>query len=170
LIEKPMTHSPAGSALSIKPANQRSMARFAACQALYQMDVAGTSLDAILMNYEQGMPLADIQENEGAEDTPSFAKMDQAYFRHIVRRVLEFQKNIDVLLNQTLTQGWPLIRIDSLVRAILRCGTCELLYFKDVPKPVIINEYLDISKAYYDKEETRLVNGVLDNLAKQQTK
>jgi N utilization substance protein B len=57
-------------------------------------------------------------------------------------------------------------RIDSTLRAILRAGAYELMERKDVPVAVIVSEYLDIAKAFYVDDEPKLVNAVLDRIAR----
>ena len=91
---------------------------------------------------------------------------DPAYFRDIVTGVVRVQRDIDPLVHKALVEGWPLKRIDVTLRAILRAGTFELIARKDVPAKVIISEYLDVAKAFFVEDEPRLVNGVLDKLAR----
>ena len=57
--------------------------------------------------------------------------------------------------------------LDSILRAILRAGTYELGHRQDVPAAVVINEYLDIAHAFFEGDEPKFVNGVLDRLARQ---
>jgi N utilization substance protein B len=66
-----------------------------------------------------------------------------------------------------MVEGWPLTRLDVTLRAILRAATWELLGRKDVPAPVVITEYVDVAKAFFEKDEPRIVNGVLDKLARE---
>ncbi len=54
------------------------------------------------------------------------------------------------------------------VRAILRAGVFELLERLDVPAPVVINEYIDIAHAFFSEDEPRVVNGILDKVARWQ--
>ena len=65
-----------------------------------------------------------------------------------------------------LATGWRLVRIDSIVRAILRAGVFELLELTDIPPSVVISEYLEVANAFFEGEEPKLVNGVLDALAR----
>jgi N utilization substance protein B len=66
-----------------------------------------------------------------------------------------------------LSQSWPLKRIESLMRAVLRAGAYELDHRRDVPARVVVTEYVDVAGAFVDREETGMVNGVLDQLARQ---
>jgi len=77
------------------------------------------------------------------------------------------QRTIDQSINASLVEGWPLTRIEAVLRAILRSGCFELLRRKDVPAKVVIREYGDIARAFYKGEEVGMVSAVLDRLAHQ---
>lgn len=143
-----------------RPANKRGAARLAAVQALYQMDVAGTGLLETTAEYEAFRLGKEI-------DGETYREADAQWFRSILAGVVEDQKSIDPIIRRSLTQDWPLSRLDSTLRAILRAGVYELRKRMDVPVPVIVSEYVDIAKAFYgDDEEPKLVNAVLDRVAR----
>ena len=140
-------------------AAKRSAARLAAVQALYQMDLAHTDLNDVIEEFSDGRLSSDM---DGAE----FNDVDPAFFRDILSGVVREQKTLDPLLDNQLAIGWRLARIDSILRAILRSGAYELQYRSDIPAKVVINEYVDVAHAFFVKDEPRVVNGVLDHLAK----
>jgi N utilization substance protein B len=142
-----------------RPANKRGAARLAAVQALYQMDVAGSGLLETTAEYE-AFRLG--KEVDGA----TYREADAQWFRAILSGVVENQKSIDPIIRQALTEDWPLSRLDSTLRAILRAGVCELMKRSDVPVAVIVSEYVDIGKAFYDEDEPKLVNAVLDRVSR----
>ncbi len=142
-----------------KPANQRGAARLAAVQALYQMDVGHQSLEETLAQfntYRLG------REIEGEQYLPA----DADFFGQIVRGVIKSQLEIDPMVDSALADGWPMARIDATLRAILRAAGFELMRRKDIPTGVVITEYVDIAKAFFEGEVPALVNGVLDNIAR----
>ncbi|NGR08669.1 transcription antitermination factor NusB [bacterium SGD-2] len=158
-----MTSAPKDNEEHPRPANKRGAARLAAVQALYQMDIGGSGLLETTAEYE-AFRLG--QEIDGVQ----YREADPQWFRAILAGVVENQKLIDPIIRKSLTEDWPLSRLDSTLRAILRAGTFELLKKLDVPVPVIITEYLDIARAFYtesDDEEPRLVNAVLDRIARE---
>jgi N utilization substance protein B len=65
-----------------------------------------------------------------------------------------------------LTEEWPLLRLETILRAVLRAGTYELAHRRDVPPRVAISEYLAIAHAFFTGKEPGLVNGVLDRIAR----
>ncbi len=142
----------------IKTANKRGVARLAAVQALYQMDVAGTGVLEVVAEYEEYRLGKEV-------DGKQYLDADPQWFRAIVSGVVANQTTLDPMIRQALTEDWPLSRLDSTLRAILRAGIWELKNKADVPTAVIVSEYVDIAKAFYTEEEPKLVNAVLDRLA-----
>ena len=138
---------------------KRAAARLAAVQALYQMDVAKKGINEILAEFESHWI---GQEVEGDQYNPA----ELAFFRNVLEGVLVEQGEVDVLVDRALQQGWPLRRVEAVLRAILRAGAYELLMRKDVPVRVVITEYTDIAGAFFEGEEVGMVNGVLDTLAR----
>jgi N utilization substance protein B len=65
-----------------------------------------------------------------------------------------------------ILEGWPLKRVEAIMRATLRAGAFELKHGKDVPPRVILSEYVDIASAFLEKDEVGMVNAVLDRLAR----
>lgn len=141
-----------------KPANKRGAARLAAVQALYQMDVTGVGLLEIASEYETFRLGKEV-------DGDLYRDADPQWFRMIIAGVVDNQRQIDPVIHQSLPESWPLSRVDSTLRAILRAGVFELMKKVDVPVAVIVTEYVDIAKAFYDAEEPGLVNAVLDRVA-----
>jgi len=142
-----------------RQANKRGAARLAAVQALYQMDVAGSGLLEIAAEYETFRLGKEV-------DGALYREADPQWFRAILSGVVEHQKAVDPEIGLALPEDWPLSRLDATLRAILRAGVFELLKKEDVPVAVIVSEYVDIAKAFYAADEPRLVNAVLDRVAR----
>lgn len=142
-----------------RKANKRGAARLAAVQALYQMDLAGTGLNEILAQFESHWIGREV---EGAQYLPAEA----AFFRDIVSGVVRDQRELDPLIDEALSKGWPLKRIETVLRAALRAGAYELIHRSDVPARVVIAEYADVAAAFVERDETGMVNAVLDQLAR----
>lgn len=142
-----------------RKANKRGAARLAAVQALYQMDMAGTGLNEILAEFESHWLGREV---EGAQYLPAEA----AFFRDIVSGVVRDQRELDPLIDDALQSGWPLKRIEAVLRAALRAGCYELKARRDVPARVVITEYADVASAFVERDETGMVNAVLDLIAR----
>ncbi|MDX2202506.1 MAG: transcription antitermination factor NusB [Hyphomicrobiaceae bacterium] len=152
--DKPAAGSP-------KPKLSRSRARLEAVQALYQMDLAQTDLANVIEDFKSHR-LEDTEE----EADPAAEEANPQHFAKVLRGVVKRQREIDPMVDEQLAEGWHLTRVDSTVRAILRAGTYELMELTDIPPRVVISEYLEVAKAFFEGDEPRLVNGVLDALAR----
>ncbi|TCU76882.1 NusB antitermination factor [Bradyrhizobium sp. R2.2-H] len=152
------TKKPAGAVE--KKANRRGAARLAAVQALYQMDIAGAGINDIFAEFESHW-----LGNEVEGDT--YLPAEAAFFRDVVSGVVRDQKKLDPLIDEALSKGWPLKRIEAILRAVLRAGAYELQHRKDVPGRVVVSEYVDVANAFVDREETGMVNAVLDQIGRQ---
>lgn len=139
---------------------QRSAARLAIVQALYQMEVAGKGLNEIFAEFESHWIGREI---EGVQYMPA----ELAFFREILQGVLADQRSIDQHVDRALEGGWPLQRLEAVMRAILRAGAYELHKRKDVPTRVVIKEYVDVAGAFFGPTESGMINAVLDRIARE---
>ena len=140
-------------------AAKRSNARLAAVQALYQMEISGAGVADVLAEFEAHWI---GQEVEGVEYKPA----EESFFRDIVGGVVRLQREIDPKVDKALAEGWPLKRVDAIMRAVLRAGAYELSGRRDIPPRVSITEYVDVAHAFLDRDEAGMVNAVLDKLAR----
>ena len=137
---------------------KRTVARLAAVQALYQIDLSGAKPEAVIAEF--------VKHRLGREvDGQNYGEADAALFADIVRGTTARCEDLDRAISGVLTPDWPLARLETVLRAILRAGAYELLARSDVPARVAISEYLDVAHAFYAGKEPGLVNGVLDRLA-----
>ncbi len=140
-------------------ARSRSAARLAAVQALYQQEMENTPMTVLLHEFHQHRLGATIEDAVYAD-----AEVD--FFNDVVKGVDARRAEIDALVETNLATGWTLDRLDRPLRQILRAGTYELLARNDIAVGSIINEYLDVTHAFYERKEKGFVNGVLDAVAK----
>ncbi len=141
--------------------DQRSAARLAVVQALYQMEVAGKGLNEIFAEFESHWIGREI---EGAQYKPA----ELSFFRDVLQGVLTDQVAIDRQIDCALAGGWPLQRLEAVMRAALRAGAYELRARKDVPARVAIKEYVDVAGAFFGPTESGMVNAVLDKIAREE--
>ncbi len=138
---------------------QRSAARLAAVQALYQRHMEQTALAKLLDEFHQHRLGQEIEEDQ-YED----AEVD--FFDDVVAGVVAREEEIDAKLTEKLAQGWTLARLDKTMLQILRCGAYELMARADVPMATAISEYVDVAHAFFDEREAKFVNGILDAVGK----
>jgi transcription antitermination protein NusB len=136
----------------------RSVARLAAVQALYQMETAGAGSEAVIREFSEHRFDRDV-------DGERLAPADEAYFAALVRGAVTDQRRLDGAIRKRLAEGWRLDRIDATLRAILRVGAFELTG-GDAPSEVVIDEYVEIAKSFFDGPEAGFVNAALDGIAR----
>ncbi|MCX7899903.1 MAG: transcription antitermination factor NusB [Methylocystis sp.] len=141
--------------------DQRSAARLSIVQALYQMEVAGKGLNEIFSEFESHWMGREI---ESAQYKPA----DAQFFRDVMTGVLADQVAIDQQIDRVLAGGWPLARVEAVMRAILRAGAYELRARKDVPARAAIKEYVDVAGAFFGPLESGMINAVLDKIAREE--
>lgn len=138
----------------------RRAARLAAVQALYQMELAGTGVAAVVREFHEH------RLGQSSELGP-FEHADGGWFARIVEGVVAEQALLDRQIGERLAEGWRLTRLDPIVRGALRCGAYELLREPEVPVAVVIDEYVRVVRAYHDGPEGGFVNGLLDRLGRE---
>jgi len=87
-------------------------------------------------------------------------------FKTIVEKAVERQATLDRAIARHLSKGWRLERLDAVARAILRAGSAELEQRTDIPVAVVIDEYVEIAKRFFDGPEPGFVNATLDACAR----
>ena len=145
--------------LTSRQRRARTVARLAAVQALYQMELAGEGVETVITEFSNHRFDADLEGEPLAE-------ADEAYFADVVRGVIHSQREIDASVKARLASNWRMERLDATLRALLRCGAWELAHKTDVPKEIVIDEYVELAKAFFDEAEARFVNAALDGVAR----
>ena len=140
-------------------AEMRRGARLAAVQALYQMEVGGRGVVEAMSEFEHFWIGKEVEEIE-------LPKAELNFFRDLLGGVVSEQRLVDRAVDDALAAGWPLKRVEAVVRAVLRAGAYELAFRKDVPARAVISEYVAVTRTFYQGEEIGMVNAVLDKLAR----
>ncbi len=149
------------------PEIDRSSARLVAIQALYEIDMTGVDAGPVLGEFlRQRWKSALAMATEGEKDLPEMVRPDGTLLAELVRGVVEKCAELDGIIGPSLSEEWTIERLEVILRAILRAGTLELLTMSEVPARVVINEYVNVAKAFFDDNKPSLVNGVLDKIAR----
>jgi len=148
----------------------RSVARLAAVQALYQMEVAGVGVEAVVREFSDHR-FGSVLEAEDGSAPPGaaadqLADADEVFFADVVRGVVAHQAAIDQAVSRRLAANWRLERLDATLRATLRSATYELMHRPDIPTEVVLDEYVELAKAFFAKTDSGFVNGALDAVAR----
>ena len=135
----------------------RSLSRLVAVQLLYKKNFDDISFVKAIEEFKQSNNhlLYDHQRDD----------MDSVFFESLVNHLYVSSEIIDNLISDFLENN-SIERLELVLVAILRLATCELLEFSDIPAKVIINEYVNITHAFFDDQQPMLANGVIDGLAR----
>ena len=145
--------------LTSRQRRARTVARLAAVQALYQMELGGQGVDTVVDEFLN-------HRFDGDMDGQPLAEADEEWFAEIVRGVVAGQTAIDTAVVTRLASGWRIERLDATLRALLRAGAWELREKPDVPREIVIDEYVELAKAFFDAAEAKFVNAALDGVAR----
>ncbi|MBB4285043.1 transcription antitermination factor NusB [Roseospira goensis] len=156
-------------------ARRRSAARLAAVQALYAVAVGGATIGDVLREILEGRlggeALADVPDPDGLfeprEEATPLAPADTLVLTQLGRGAAANMDRLDETIDACLSGEWSRGRLETLLRAILRVAVYELTEMADIPPRVTITEYVDLAGAFYDGPEVKLVNAVLDRIARE---
>ena len=126
---------------------KRHEARQKALQVLFQLDNTEMELQEAISHV--------------LEDAPS-----DAFFEQLVEGTISNKEQIDTTLTEKL-EKWSLARLPKIERTILRLATYELLFMKETPQKVVLNEAVELCKLFGDEKSSKFVNGVLSKFTQQ---
>lgn len=139
---------------------RRSVARLGAVQALYQLALnPGLSPEIVIGEFKLHRLGREI-------DGDVYGEADETLFVDIVRGVARHRERLDETIAASLSEEWPLRRLETILRLLLEAGAYELAHRPDVPPRVTLSEYIAIAHAFFDGKEPGLANGVLNRLAR----
>lgn len=154
-----------------KTAFAKTAARIMAVQASYGKDFEGDTdikyeTDEILKH------LVGIFNDASGEDEDiefSDVKPDRKFFKILAEGINSKKNELDEIIVKYLKSGWSIAKLDTLLKSILRAGVYEMTTCPDIPTKVIINEYLNITRAFFDNEDQaqiKFVNALLDQVGR----
>lgn len=150
---------PVGEAADARPLEGlRRLARVAAIQVLYQAAMTQSPIASVASQFE---------EHRLDHEIDGLAlKADRAFFRRLTKGIAADAAALGMLVQERL-KSRQVGRMEYVLQAILMTGTFELQTMKDVPARSTIDEYTEIAAAFFDEGERKLVNAVLDRLARE---
>jgi N utilization substance protein B len=131
---------------------RRRKAREVALQLLYQLDLQG-----------EGDPEPHFDEFWSRHPVDPDAR---GFADGLVRGTKHNERKIDDLISQ-YAENWELDRMAVVDRNILRQGIFELLWMREAPAKVVINEAIEVAKKFSTQESSRFINGILDRVHKE---
>lgn len=138
---------------------RRAGARLAAVQALYEMEQTEKSARATIRDF--------IEDRLGiGPDGLPVEEADPDLFKSIVNAVVEHQAKIDTAILARLAEGWKLTRLDATMRALLRAGAAEFIAHPELSDAVILDEYVSLAHDFFEENDAKFANAVLQNMGR----
>ncbi len=139
----------------------KSASRLYAVQALYQMELSGTTAEKTMREF------LDYRFGAEVEEGVELVEGDVDLFGKIVGEAVNWQGKIDQMTDRALVAKWPIDRIDPILRALFRAAGAEMVAL-DTPPKVVITEFIDVARAFFNEgREVQFVNAVLDHMARE---
>jgi N utilization substance protein B len=132
-------------------------ARLMAVQAVYQASLNEQDLRSAAQEYLEHRVSMHVEGEEIVEP-------DSVLFKKIVSGVAERREDLGGVIQANAKNGGA--GFEALIKAILMCGSYELLAHTKIDAPIIINDYLNVAHGFFNESEVGLVNGILDKVAK----
>lgn len=133
----------------------REITRLFAVQIVYAADILDKSISDVLEGEYSGYHVM-LDENISLND------IDFAFFKKLVDAYSSHASTVDQIISMHISKKWTIERLNKVLIAILRLGITELLYLPGIPLNVTFNEYIEISKSYFNKSDVSFVNGLLN--------
>lgn len=127
---------------------KRTRARECAVKVLYCLDITKQELTSCLSDF--------WQNNQEEAEVKEFANL-------LIKGTIENLERIDNEISAH-AKNWQLSRMAVVDRNILRLASYELLFLKDIPPKVSINEAIELAKKYSGEESSKFINGILDKI------
>lgn len=143
--------------------NSKTVSRIAAIQVFYQYQVTDNEIDLLTKEI-----IALYKNHELSDDTDDYLKYkikpSLAHLYALITLTKEHITTIDQLISKHLVNDSTISAIPMLLLALLRIAVCELCYFVEIPRKVVINEYTDIASDMLCEQDVGFVNFILDNI------
>ena len=151
-----------------KKIRRKSGARLASVQATYMIAYGQLPVDSVIEDFVNGkVGRFVIDENSLAEteEMVEISPIDAQYFEEVVRGVHTKKQDLEKSLGLFLNDKWSFDRMNGVLQSLLLCSVYELTNTLDIDTKVLIQEYVDLAYAFFSKNEPKMVNALLDQIA-----
>lgn len=151
-----------------KKIRRKSGARLASVQATYMIAYGQLPVDNVIEDFVNGKVGRYVIEENSVTETEEMIEVspiDTAYFEELVRGVHTKKQDLEKSLSLFLNDKWSFDRMNGTLQALLLCAVYELTNTLDIDTKVLIQEYVDLAYAFFNKNEPKMVNALLDQIA-----
>ena len=140
-------------------------ARLMAVQAYYAKDQSGESWDQVIGRFLMDEIGGIVLKGE-KEEVITLEPADKSLFAHLTQYVRDNEADLEKMVESTFSSKIKKDKLEVIFKGILLMGAAELFVNSNLDTPIIINEYVDLARSFYDGTEVKIANAVLDKLAK----
>lgn len=147
---------------------KKSGARLAAVQAVYMAVFGDLPVDTVIKDFTDGQIgryVIDENNATNTEELVEISPIDAVYFANLVKGVFQKKEALEKSLTLYLNEKRDFEKMDGTMQALLLCAVYELTNTLDVDTKVLIQEYVDLAYAFFNKNEPKMVNALLDQIA-----
>lgn len=145
---------------------KRSTAREIAVHISFEMAVNDLPAEELLSDFFDKEHYATLAvEADIYEEYPNAKQMD--YIKRLAEGVTEHAAELDMYIEK-YSKDWSISRISRVAAAIMRVAMFEILYMQDIPNGVALNEAVELSKKYEERETVSFINGILGTFVKKE--
>ena len=151
-----------------KKIRRKSGARLASVQATYMIAYGQLPVETVIEDFVQGKVGRYVIDENNVSETEEMIEVspiDTAYFEDVVKGVHAKKQDLEKSLSLFLNDKWSFDRMNGTLQALLLCAVYELTNTSDVDTKVLIQEYVDLAYAFFNKNEPKMVNALLDQIA-----
>lgn len=143
-------------------------ARLLAVQAAYAKEFSDESWDKMISRFLLGEAGGKVIQDgiAGRETYVDLQPADAQLFTKLLKEYQEKEKEINHIIQANISSKMDYERLEILLKCILRIGIAEFYVNPGLDAPIIINEYVDMTRAFFDGPEAKVVNAILDKFSK----
>ncbi|MBQ9090424.1 MAG: hypothetical protein IJY58_05190 [Alphaproteobacteria bacterium] len=143
-------------------------ARLMAVQAVYARELSDESWEKTVSRFLMGEAGGVVIKDgiAGREEYITIEAADASLFTNLVQAVKEHEDILTDVIKNNISDKIDFDRLEILIKCILKVGMAEFYVNPNLDTPIIINEYTDMTHAFFDGPESRLVNAILDKYAR----
>ena len=142
-------------------------ARLMAVQAVYAQKQSGEDWNKLISRFLLEEVGGTVIDGDGkTEKYITLAPADKELFSSLVQYVRDHESNLNETVKAALSDNLKNTELDAVLAALLKVGVAEFYVNSDLDAPIIINEYVDLARSFYETSEVKITNAVLDKVAK----
>ena len=140
-------------------------ARLMAVQAYYAKALSGETWDQVISRFLMEEIGGTVLKGD-KEEVVALKPADKSLFAHLTQYVRDNEKDLEKMITSAFSDNIKKDKLETTFRGILMMGAAEFFVNPDLDAPIIINEYVDLARSFYEGAEVKITNAVLDKVAK----